>query len=174
MAGVPQIAANVMHAAQTVHQAAQAAPVPTTVQGWTASTYILAIIALMNAGLITWLKMRGGWKKNELDADEKLRSEMWKDIEALKVSKEAQSRRITLAETRIQGQAIEIGQLRFVLKLLNDEIETVSPGNVIARQCRELLRNIQPSAMPSPEEIAPLADVLSKMCKDGEEEDGNP
>lgn len=178
MAGVPQIAANVMHAAQAVHAAHQM-PVATTVQGWTASTYFLAFLSLLGAlgagrWASSWIAARGGWRKTEIEADEKLRSEMWRDIEGLKASKQDMSRRLTMTEAKVASQTVQIGQLRFVSALVVDELERRDPGNSIARQARFLLEHIQPDALPSAEEIAPMADIMSKMCGDEEGDNGQP
>ncbi len=101
--------------------------------------------------------------KNETDADAVLRGEMWKDIAALKAAKDDQSRRLTVAETKIASQTVEIGQLRFVSKLLVNEIERLDPKNVIASQARVLLDTVQPMALPSDVEIASMAETVTKM-----------
>lgn len=142
MAGAPQIA-------------------PVAIHGWSPSTYILAFIAILNTGAVgAWIKARGGWIASEVDADAKLRSEMWKDIAALKAAKDDQSRRLTLAETKIASQTVEIGQLRFVSRLLVDEVERIDPGNAIARQARILFDTVQPMALPSDVEIASMAESV--------------
>jgi len=97
-----------------------------------------------------------------------LRSEMWKDIEKLKQAKEDQSRRLTMAETQIAGQTIRLGQQAFVITMLLDEIERISPGNTIARSARALI-NMQADQMPNAEEIAPMADIMAKLCVEPEE-----
>lgn len=129
--------------------------------GWGA---IISLINLILGGgaIVAWINNRGKWRAIDLGADEKLRSEMWKDIEALKQSKDAQSRRMTIAEAQIAGQTIQISQQRFVLTLVIDELERVQPGNTVARQARVLLRDILPAALANPEEIANLAETVMK------------
>ncbi|WP_242137390.1 hypothetical protein [Sphingomonas sp. TREG-RG-20F-R18-01] len=126
-----------------------------------------AIIALINLALgsgvlAAWVRNRPKMREMDLGADEQLRSEMWRDIEALKQSKDAQSRRMTIAEAQIAGQTIQIGQQRFVLTLVIDELERVSPGNSVARQARVLLREILPAALAHPEEIGHMAETVMK------------
>lgn len=121
-----------------------------------------------------WLKTRAENRRIGLDGDERLRSEMWKDIEALKLSKEETSRRLTLAETKLVEQSIELGQHRFLLQLVTDELDRVSPGNPVARQVRDMLRGLQREALPSAEEVGPMAEIMARMCKidvDEEEKD---
>ena len=115
--------------------------------------------------MVAWIKSRAPNRKIEVDADEKLRSEMWRDIEALKVSKEETGRRLTMAETKIASQTVEIGQLRFISKLVVDEIERLDPGNSIARQARVLLETVQPAAMPSDSETVPLAEGILRLSR---------
>lgn len=126
-----------------------------------------AVVSLLNlcgfGGIATvWIKNRAAYRTADADADQKLRSEMWRDIEALKLSKDDVSRRLTLAEAKIASQTIQLGQQRFVLVLVIDELERVSPGNVVARQARVLLRDIQPAAIPTDEEIAPMVEAVTK------------
>lgn len=132
--------------------------------GWGA---IMGIINALGIGaiMVAWIKSRAPNRKIEVDADEKLRSEMWRDIEALKVSKEETGRRLTMAETKIASQTVEIGQLRFISKLVVDEIERLDPGNSIARQARVLLETVQPAAMPSDSETVPLAEGISRLSR---------
>ena len=132
--------------------------------GWGA---IMGIINTLGIGaiMVAWIKSRAPNRKIEVDADEKLRSEMWRDIEALKVSKEETGRRLTMAETKIASQTVEIGQLRFISKLVVDEIERLDPGNSIARQARVLLETVQPAAMPSDSETGPLAEGISRLSR---------
>lgn len=134
--------------------------------GWGA---IMGIINALGLGaiMVAWIKSRAPNRKIEVDADEKLRSEMWRDIEALKVSKEETGRRLTMAETKIASQTVEIGQLRFISKLVVDEIERLDPGNSIARQARVLLETVQPAAMPSDSETVPLAENISRLSRVG-------
>ena len=137
--------------------------VPVAIHGWSMSTYILLFIAILNTGAVgAWIKSRGGWIKTEVDADQHLRNEMWKDIAALKAAKDDQSRRLTMAETKIASQTVEIGQLRFVSRLLVDEIERVNPNNSVARQARVLFDTVQPMALPSDTEIATMAETVAK------------
>lgn len=132
--------------------------------GWGA---IMGIINALGLGaiMVAWIKSRAPNRKIEVDADEKLRSEMWRDIEALKVSKEETGRRLTMAETKIASQTVEIGQLRFISKLVVDEIERLDPGNSIARQARVLLETVQPAAMPSDSETVPLAEGILRLSR---------
>lgn len=132
--------------------------------GWGA---IFALLNLLLGGgaVVAWIKQRAGYRKVDVDADEKLRSEMWRDIEALKASKEDTSRRLTMAETKIASQTVQIGQLRFISALLVDELERIDPRNSIARQARLLLDHIQPDAMPAAEEVGSMAEVLARMKK---------
>lgn len=119
-----------------------------------------------------WIKWGPTWKKTEQDGEGRLRDEMWKDIANLKLAKEDTSRRLTIAETTIAAQTIKLGQQAFVINLVLDELERVNPGNTIARQAR-MLRKMQANAMPHPEEIGPMAEVMSKLCKEpgsGDEE----
>lgn len=140
----------------SAHEAA-----PVAIHGWSPSSYLLLFIAVLNTGAVgTWLKARGGWMKTETDADAALRSEMWKDIAALKSAKDDQSRRLTVAETKIASQTIEIGQLRFVSRLLVDEVERIDPGNAVARQARVLFDTVQPMALPSDNEVASMTESV--------------
>lgn len=140
-------------------------PSPIHVQaGWNWTTTFVALLNLIVGGgaVAAWIKSRAPMRKIDLDADERLRSEMWKDIESLKQSKDAQSRRLTIAEAQIAGQTIQIGQQRFVLTLVIDELERVSPGNSVARTARLLLRDILPQGLTTSEEIAGLAETVMK------------
>lgn len=132
--------------------------------GWGAIMGVLNAFGI-GAIVVAWIKTRAENKRVELDGDEKLRSEMWRDIEALKASKDGMSRRLTLAETKIASQTVELGQLRFVSRLVVNEIERLDPGNAIARQARTLLETVQPAGMPSDEEIAPLAETMAQLDK---------
>ena len=137
---------------------------PVAIHGWSPSSYLLLFIAILNTGAVgAWIKARGGWMKNETDADAALRSEMWKDIAALKSAKDDQSRRLTVAETKIASQTVEIGQLRFVSRLLVDEVERIDPGNAVARQARVLFDTVQPMALPSDTEIASMTEAAMKV-----------
>jgi len=129
--------------------------------GWGAIFGLLNLV-LGGGAVVAWIKNRAPMRKIDVDADERLRSEMWKDIEALKQSKDAVSRRVSIAEAQIVGQSIQIGQQRFVLTLVIDELERVQPDNSVARHARNLLRNIMPDAMPYPEEIAHMAETAMK------------
>lgn len=138
--------------------------IPTTVTNFTWSAFFGLLVAIINGSALgIWLKNRAANRRVELDGDEKLRSEMWRDIEALKAGKEDTSRRLTLAEAKIASQTVQIGQLRFISALVVDELERRDPGNAIARQARLLLITIQPDAMPSAEEVGPMADLIAKM-----------
>lgn len=130
--------------------------------GWGAIFGFLNLLGL-GAALTAWIKSRAANRRVELDGDEKLRSEMWRDIEALKAADQDKSRRLTSAETRIASQTVEIGQLRFISKLVVNEIERLDPGNVIAMQARVLLETVQPAAMPQDDEIAPMTELLAKI-----------
>jgi hypothetical protein len=130
--------------------------------GWGAIFGFINALGI-GAAIVAWIKNRGGWRKIDIDAEERMRAEMWKDIESLKQSKDAQSRRMTIAEAQIAGQTIQIGQQRFVLTLVIDELERVSPGNSVARQARVLLREILPPAFTSPEEIGHMAETMMKV-----------
>ena len=94
-----------------------------------------------------------------------VRNAMLDAIEALKVSKDETGRRLTMAETKIASQTVEIGQLRFISKLVVDEIERLDPGNSIARQARVLLETVQPAAMPSDSETVPLAEGILRLSR---------
>lgn len=135
--------------------------------GWGAIGAIMGIINALGLGaiIVAWIKSRAPNRKIEVDADEKLRSEMWRDIAALKVSKEETGRRLTMAETKIASQTVEIGQLRFISKLVVDEIERLDPGNSIARQARILLETVQPAAMPNDSETVPLAEGILRLSR---------
>lgn len=129
--------------------------------GWAA---LIALINVVISGsAVAWIRSRGAWLKNEADADAKLRNEMWRDIAQLKISNEDKGKRLTAAEQKIATQTVQIGQQRFILALLTDELERVSPGNSYARQARVLLDVIQPDAMPANDEITPITDLIAKM-----------
>lgn len=124
------------------------------------------ITTLLGSGaLVAWIKTRNESKKLDQDGDTRLRSEMWTDIANLKLAKEDQSRRITLAETKIASQTVQIGQLRFISSLLIDELERLDPRNSIARQARFMLDTVQPDAMPNAEEVAPMAEIMAKLSR---------
>jgi hypothetical protein len=128
-----------------------------------------AIIALVNVAIsgsaVAWIRARGAWLKNAQDGDEKLRDEMWRDIEKLKTSKEDTSRRLTVAETKISEQSSELGQQRFLIALMNTELERVSPGNPIAMQVRVIMEELQHRATSThTADVGAMADALSKMC----------
>lgn len=149
--------------------------------GWGAIFSLIG--ALISGGTLgAWIKSRADERvklaeirvtadKAESDSETQLRQEMWKDIEALKLSKEDQSRRLTLAETRLIEQSVELGQHRFLLKLVTDELDRVSPGNPVAKQAREMLRDMQRSALPAAEEIGPMAEIVAKLCREGPPEE---
>lgn len=147
-------------------------PDPTPVQnvaihGISISTVLLGILNIFAGGaVVAWIRNRGTWKKDEAENEGRLRTEMWKDIEKLKQAKDTQSRRLTVAEAQIAGQTIQIGQQRFILTLVIDELERVSPGNSVARQARVLFRDIQPQAMPQPEEVAEMTETISRADLD--------
>jgi hypothetical protein len=133
------------------------------ISGVSISTVLIGLLNVFAGGaVVAWIRSRGGWKKAEIDSDAKIRDEMWKDIEKLKQAKDTQSRRLTVAEAQIAGQTIQIGQQRFILTLVIDELERVSPGNSVARQARVLFRDIQPQAMPYPEEIAEMTETIAR------------
>lgn len=150
------------------------------IHGASINTWILALLALINAlgvgGALTWwIKSRGGWKKNDDDAETQIRREMWADIAALKESKEKQavrlenqSRRITLAETALSQQASEIGQLRFLIALAAAELERVAPDNPVARQIRLVMDQLEAAAShtahTNSEETGIMAEIMTKMC----------
>jgi hypothetical protein len=147
-------------------------PDPTPVQnvaihGVSISAILLGVLNVLAGGsIVAWIRSRGGWKKAEIESEEKIRGEMWNDIAALKLAKEGQSRRLTIAEAQIAGQTIQIGQQRFILTLVIDELERVSPGNSVARQARILFRDIQPQAMPAPEEVAEMTETIARVGVD--------
>ena len=142
----------------------EAVGIPTSVTNFTWSAFFGLLAVIINGTAFgVWLKTRPVTRKIDVDADEKLRSEMWKDIEALKLSKEDTSRRLTLAEARVAGQTVQIGQQRFVLMLVIDELERVSPGNSVARQARVMLREVQPAAMPQAEDLAALSRAVANI-----------
>lgn len=108
----------------------------------------LFVTAISTVGGIIMLiiKQRPAMLKLEQDGEEKLRSEMWTDITALKIAKAEMGSRLTLAESELATQKVEIGQQRFILNLVITELENVSPGNAIARQARILMDQVQPAA----------------------------
>jgi hypothetical protein len=129
---------------------------------WTLVGLVVSTIGVVSMSVI---KQWGPWKKGEVDADTQLRSEMWKDIAALKIAKSEQGARLTLAEAEIAGQKVEIGQQRFILNLVISELENVSPGNAIARQARLLMDQVQPSVFVR---AAPFAqDLTSQITRPG-------
>jgi hypothetical protein len=135
--------------------------------GWGAIFSLMTTIG-GGAGLGIWLKDRFQNRKLRVDSETKLRDEMWKDIANLKTAKEDSSRRLTIAETKISEQSSELGQLRFVVALVNAELERVSPGNAIAKQVRLLMDNLQTRASSSTtEETAIMAEIIAKMCMTG-------
>lgn len=137
--------------------------IPTVVTNFTWSAFFGLVIAVINGSAFAyWIKTRPVMRKVDVEADEKLRSEMWKDIAALKLAKDMQSSRLTIAEQRIAAQTIRIGQQGFILTLVIDELERVSPGNSVARQARVLLREVQPDAIPTDEEMAQLAAAVAR------------
>jgi uncharacterized coiled-coil protein SlyX len=158
-----------------VARAAADAVVKTT-SGESISNGIWTLVGLAVAGTLTalgiWLKNRPAGKladaearKVELDGDEKLRNEMWRDIEKLKANKEETGRRLTLAETKIAAQESQIGQLRFLVALVNSELERVSPGNAIAKQVRLIMDDMQTLASNShTQDVAEIVDSVSKLC----------
>ena len=114
----------------------------------TASGWALCAIGL--AGLFgiwrLYMIARPKMAQIEQDGEEKLRHEMWADIAGLKAAKSEMGARLTLAESKIATQQVEIGQQRFILNLVITELENVSPGNAIARQARILMDHVQPAA----------------------------
>lgn len=146
--------------AQTTMRTASGESISTGI--WTLVGIIVTVVGTVTIAII---KQWGPWKKGEADADTQLRSEMWKDIAALKIAKSEQGSRLTLAEARIAGQEVEIGQQRFILNLVISELENVSPGNAIARQARILMDQVQPSSFVKP---APFAqDLTSQITRPG-------
>ena len=155
----PQIAAQVAGAAVK------------TANGESISTGIWTLVGIVASGVLAaiaaWMRFGPVWKKTEQDGDTQLRSEMWKDIEALKQAKENQSRRLTVAETKLSEQASQIGQLRFLVALLNTELERVSPGNPIAVQVRVVMEQLQMQASSShANDVGEMAETMSKLCKE--------
>lgn len=155
--------ASIVASAAAAHDAARVVD-KVAVTGWSWTTIGVAMLnVLVGGALVTWLKTRAANRKIDIDADEKLRSEMWRDIEALKLSKEQTSRRLTAAEAQIASQTIQLGQQRFILTLVIDELERVQPGNIVARQARVLLHELQPVVMPSPHEVAPMTETIATL-----------
>lgn len=147
--------------------------------GWGAIFALLGTIitTLLGGGVLgMWIKTRAEMKaaqtarvKVDMDGEERLRAEMWKDIEALKVSKENMSRRLTAAETKLVEQSVELGQHRFLIKLVTDELDRVSPGNPVAKQARDMLMSMQRQAFPNADEIGPMLDIVALLCRTDEE-----
>lgn len=159
--------------------AAAAEPIQqVAIHGISTNTWFLAAIALINAlglsGALTWwIRGRSTTMKIELDADAALRGEYAEhlenvkaDVQRLLVRDEEKGRRLTIAETKISQQDSQIGQLRFLLSLMNAELERVSPGNAIARQVRIMMDDLQAQTTMSSnaEETGQMADIMSKLC----------
>lgn len=136
----------------------------------TASGWLLCAIGI--AGLFgiwrLYVVARPKMLELEMDGEEKLRSEMWRDIAALKEAKTLMGERLTKAEAQIAAQRIEIGQQRFVLNLVITELENVSPGNPIARQARILMDQVQPAAFPMVRGTDQDRDLIDKLADEGE------
>lgn len=139
------------------------------VQRSTASGWILCIIGLFGIWRL-YVIARPKMRELEQNGEEKLRSEMWKDIAALKDAKADMSKRISAAEAEIAANRIEIGQQRFILNLVITELEVVSPGNAIARQARLLMDAVQPAAfvVHEPVKDRDLMDTLNETKGAGE------
>ena len=135
---------------------------------------LLAILgAILIAMIVTWrVWLKGAPERAaaqtaadavKSDGEEQMRKEMWEEIATLKLRDEEKGRRISMAEARIAGQTVRLGQQAFVITMLLDEIERLSPGNTIARSAKALI-NMQADQMPNADEIAPMADIMSKLC----------
>lgn len=149
--------------------------------GWGAIFALMGTVAttLLGGGVLgVWIKTRAEMKaaetaraKVDIDGDAQLRREMWEDIAKLKLSNKDVARRLADAEQRLVGQSVELGQHRFLLKLVTDELDRVSPGNPVAKQAREMLMDLQRQAMPMSEEMAEISEMVAKLCRtDGNEE----
>jgi len=144
--------------------------------GWGAIFSLAGTImtTVLGGGVLgVWLSKRAENRKVDLDGDATLRADMRTQMEGMKqeiarlsLRDEEKGRRMTIAETRISQQDSQIGQLRFLLKLMNSELERVSPGNAIAREVRILMEALQEQATTSTnaEETGIMADVMSKLC----------
>lgn len=130
-------------------------------------TLVGLVIVTIGTVAVAYIKGWGPWREKEIAADEKLRDEMWKDIAELKLSKQDQGRRLTMAETKLAEQESQIGQLRFLVRLLNNELERVSPGNTIAKEVRLVMDNLNDFASArraSSEDMGAMVDSMSKLC----------
>jgi hypothetical protein len=149
----------------------------------TASGWVLCVLALGGVIQLSRLLVLQRPKMAELNqqgedrartGEEKLRSEMRNDmadlkveIAALKADKADVAIRLTRAESDIAGQKVEIGQQRFLLRLVVTELENVSPGNPIAKQARILMDQMQAVASEAPH-VAFAPELTSQIIAVGE------
>ncbi len=130
-----------------------------TISGWLLC--VIGVFGIWRLYVIGRPKMR----ELEIGADEQVRDELWKEINDLKRGRINDGRRLTINETHIAAQTIRLGQQEFVLKLVINELERVSPGNEVARQARMLLDQVQPAAFVMPPE--PDGDLVERITRPG-------
>ncbi|MES3042656.1 hypothetical protein [Sphingomonas faeni] len=132
-------------AAQTAIKTAAGGSINTGI--WT----LVGLIVVALGGVITSIvKQWGPWQKNASDDRAADFARLRQDIADLKLVNTNVTARMSIAETTIVWQTVRLGQQDFVIKLMTDELEVVSPGNAVARQVRTLLDKVAPAVAAPP------------------------
>jgi hypothetical protein len=125
-----------------------------TAEGGSINAGIWAVFALLvpilGAIILAVIKQWGPWKSGENEGRAADFARLRQDIADLKLVNTNVTARLGTAESTIVWQTVRIGQQDFVIKLMTDELEIVSPGNPIARRVRTLLDQVVPAVAPPP------------------------
>lgn len=110
------------------------------------------------AVVLAIIKQWGPWQRGASDGRDADFARLRNDITDLKEANVDVAARLTAAELTIAWQTVRLGQQDFVIKLMTDELEVVSPGNAVARQVRTLLDRVHAGVAVPPVNITPAAD----------------
>ncbi|MCW2763397.1 MAG: hypothetical protein JWR85_3598 [Marmoricola sp.] len=113
-------------------------------------TLVGLIVVTIGTVSVAYIKQWGPWQRNASDERASDFARLRKDIDDLKLVNTNVTARLTVAETTIVWQTVRLGQQDFVIKLMTDELEVVSPGNAVARQVRALLDQVMPAVTLPP------------------------
>lgn len=113
-------------------------------------TLVGLIVVTIGTVSVAYIKQWGPWQKNASDDRNADFARLRQDIADLKLVNTNVTARLSVAETTIVWQTVRLGQQDFVIKLMTDELEVVSPGNPVARQVRALLDQVMPAVAPPP------------------------
>jgi hypothetical protein len=113
---------------------------------------LVAIMAPIAGGIIlAIIKQWGPWKTGESVGRAADFARLRQDIADLKLVNTDVTTRMAAAESTIVWQTVRLGQQDFVIKMMTDELEVVSPGNLVARRVRTLLDQIVPAVSKPPD-----------------------